>query len=416
MMAPTLHARLGASSSHRWMNCPGSIRQSAGHEDVGSPYAWEGTAAHLIAERCLTAGTEPQQYVGEFVGVWVAEDQVEAIEVTEEMAEAVDEFVTYVRRKVKEAGPWAIVSYERTFDLAVLKPPLPMFGTADVVIWNPVTKHLIVIDYKHGQGVVVEVFENSQPMYYALGATVANGTIPKTVEITIVQPRAYHDEGSIRTYTFDRERLVAFKKELFTAAEATQAPDAPLKVGEWCKFCPAKVHCPAQREHAVELLQSDFTYEDPTAPPRPDQLTPEQVAVIVSRSGFVMDWLREVEAHALVTLQQGGAVPGFKLVEGRTHRRWTEPAKADAFLARQGLKKTERTTTKVISPAQAEKLLKARGAPAASLEKYWEKPDGKPKMAPLSDPRPAIAATIDEDFPADSLLEALTQSIHKDKT
>jgi hypothetical protein len=261
---------------------------------------------------------------------------------------------------------------------------------------------MVVIDYKHGMGVVVEVEENSQVMMYALGATVSQGTIPEAFETTIIQPRAAHADGAVRTYEFDRERLISFKKELFTAAEATQDPDAPLAVGDWCKFCRAKVNCPAQREHAVALatVEFDILPEDEVANalPAPGILTPSEVANIVAKGKYVMEWIREMESHALTVLQQGGDIPGFKLVAGRSNRKWIDPEAAEKYLARQGLKKGDRTTEKVISPAQAEKKMKASGKDPKRLERLWDKPEGQAKLAPVDDPRPEIAASADADF------------------
>ena len=400
-MPPTLHAQLGASSAERWMNCPGSITLSEGLEDSGSPYAWEGTAAHTLAERCLRNGEIPQMAVGEYIAVEVREEVFELIEVTEEMAEAVDLFVEHVRGVVKSAPEDAVVSFERRFDLSPLKPPVPMFGTADVVIWLPKLKKLTVIDLKYGKGVVVNAHENVQTMYYALGATVANGVIPDEVKVTICQPRAHHDDGPVRSFQFDRQRLIEFKKELFAAALRTQEKDAPLAVGDWCKFCRAKAVCPAQRANAIALMDSEFDTLPPEEVklPAPGLLTLDQVATILSRAGLVMDWLREVESYALELAERGTPVPGFKLVEKKTNRKWTDEEKVEAYLARY-LKKDERTKTKVISPAQAEKLMKARGAPIGYLQKLWEKPTGGSKLVPSSDSRPEVSSSIEQDFGA----------------
>lgn len=406
-MPPTLHARLGASSSKRWINCPGSIALSEGLEDTGSFYAWEGTAAHELGERCLNNDTLPHQYIGEEIEVVikVEEDGTEIttlIMVTEEMAEAVDVFVEYVRECIEAAGSDAIVHIERQGSLEKLNPPggVPMFGTADVVIWNPVTKHLMVIDYKHGRGVVVEVEDNSQVRYYALIAAVAEGVVPDTVEVTIVQPRAHHEDGVVRTDAFDREELIAFKHKLFEAAERTLDPDAPLKVGSWCKFCPAHAICPEQKAHALELAQVEFDIQpaEEISFPAKETLTVEELAVILQRAPYVMDWLREVESHALSIAEQGGHIPGYKLVRKRTNRRWTDEERAENYMARKGLKKYERNKVKLISPNQAEKALKARGEDPSYLEKYWDKPEGGPKLVPSDDARPEIPSSVEDDF------------------
>ena len=404
-MPPTEHAVHGASSSDRWMNCAGSINMSEGIEDLGSIYAWEGTAAHELGERCLRHGLLPHLFIGEITEVEINEDASVEIEVTEEMAEAVDEFVTYVQERIEEAGPDAVVFLEQRSSLEALNPPAPMFGTADVVIWNPVTKFLLVIDYKHGQGVVVDVVDNSQVRYYALLAAVKQKIVPDMVETVIVQPRGYHGDGSIRSDTLTGQELIAFKQELFAAVEATLKPDAPLKPGDWCKFCPAKPTCPALRQQAMDLVEVEFDIvADPASQlPSTEHLTPDQLSGILEHASLVMDWLRGVESYALQVIEHGGEIPGYKLVEGRSNRKWTDPEAAERLLARRGLKKSDRTTSKLVSPNQAEKLLKARGDDPKRLIKYWEKPEGKPKLVPAADSRTEIAASVEAEF---DLLEA----------
>ena len=414
-MPPTTHARLGASSSKRWMNCPGSVQLSEGMPDKTSIFAMEGTAAHELGEMVIASqlklqGGSPFDHVGTHIPVEGDGGEVSLILVTEEMATAVDVLVKHVWDRydaLLEEDPDAEIFLERTFDLAPLSPPEPMFGTADITIWCPTLKHLEVIDYKHGQGVIVEVEENSQLMMYGLGAAVSQGQVPATIRVTIVQPRVEHPDGAVRSYAFDRERLVSFKKELFAAAERTHDLEAPLAVGDWCKFCRARPVCPAQLDFAQETAMIEFEIEpEPSLAdklPAPGLLTHQQVSDIVARASIMMDWLREVESYALTTLEQGGELPGYKLIEGRTNRRWRDAEAVEKYLARQGLKKTERNTLKVISPNQAEKKMKALGKDPARLERFWEKPQGKAKLAPVNDPRPAIKTSADADFfPTDS--------------
>jgi len=173
-MPPTTHARLGASSSKRWMNCPGSVQLSEGMPDKTSIFAMEGTAAHELGEMVIASqlklqGGSPFDHVGTHIPVEGDGGEVSLILVTEEMATAVDVLVKHVGDRydaLLEEDPDAEIFLERTFDLAPLSPPEPMFGTADITIWCPTLKHLEVIDYKHGQGVIVEVEENSQLMMY----------------------------------------------------------------------------------------------------------------------------------------------------------------------------------------------------------------------------------------------------------
>ena len=240
---PTVHATLGASSSHRWKECPGSVRLSEGIEDKSSPYAREGTAAHELAAECLTRGGQAADRIGDIITVTEKEgdERVEyEIEVTEEMATAVQTYVDAVREK---AAMGNVVRIETRFDLTPLNPPAPMFGTADAVIYRRDDKHLFVDDYKHGQGVTVQAENNPQLMYYALGAVVDLQAKPEKITVTVHQPRSRADE-TVRAWTFGWDDLIAFKKDLFEAAEKTQQEDAPLNPGDHCRFCPLADSCP----------------------------------------------------------------------------------------------------------------------------------------------------------------------------
>lgn len=389
-MPPTEHAVLGASSSHRWMACPGSVRLSEGLPDHESEYAREGSAAHALAETILR---------GETVALGAPVPGHPDFEITDEMLEAVEVFVEYVREQAR--GNELFI--EQTFDLDPLKPPAPMFGTADAVVWDEENSHLHVIDYKHGQGVAVDADENSQLMYYALGAVVELRRRPAKVTVTIVQPRGFHPAGPVRSWSFTWDDLKDFKDELFTAAERTQDEDAPLEVGDHCRFCKALPTCPAQAANAVEVAQTEFDVIEETegaALPAPADLDTEQLLVVLRAGDYVMDWIRAVHEHAIHLLDTGHEVPGWKLVEGRSHRRWSDEEAAAKYLQGKGLKKNERYKMKLISPAQAERTLKSKGMLDGSwkLEKLIEKPEGKPKLAPADDARPALPPSAQEDF------------------
>ena len=218
------HASLGASSCKRWWNCPGSIRLSEGIPKTSSRYADEGTAAHEVGEMCFKQNRDAAEFIGRFITV-----HGNKFEVDEEMAEAVQVYVDFVREAAK-AGELRI---EQKIDLAPLKPPAPMFGTTDAVVlaFTANTGIIKAIDYKHGAGVAVEVEDidiegvdhgNKQGRYYALGTWLG---LPKdqrdritTVEVVIVQPRAYHVDGPTRTETLTIAELKAWARELMERA------------------------------------------------------------------------------------------------------------------------------------------------------------------------------------------------------
>jgi hypothetical protein len=350
---------------------------------VNTVFSAEGTVAHDLGERSLASGLSPHTEVGKSV--------LEAgfdIGITEEMADAVQVYVDFVHTKANEEEGLMLL-LEHSFDLTPLSPPDEMFGTADAVVWNKRTKHLHVIDYKHGAGVVVDAEFNDQGFVYSLGATVELitefGIKPENITFTIVQPRGYHPDGEIRSWDFTYEWLVEEKKALFTDAEKTLDPDAPLVAGDHCQFCKAHAICPAQRAQVVSLAQDAFAVE-PTFPD-PVDMAPADVVEVLTKGAAVEAWIKAVRVHAQALAEAGIEIPGFKLVESTTHRRWVDAEKTDKYLTRRGLKKAERFSSKLISPAQAEKALKARGDKPLP-EDLVLKPEGRSVLAPASDKRP----------------------------
>ena len=383
------HARLGGSKAKRWINCPGSVKLSEQFPDDGpSKYAAEGTAAHELAEACLRSNRDTDSYIGlEFNG----------FEVTKDMAEAVQVFVDHVRSAAVDGE----MLLEVQFDLEPLKPPEPMYGTADGVVWTEVDGHwfLQVIDYKHGRGVVVPAVDNDQLKMYALGAVVAARRQPTAVTVTIVQPRAGAEP--IRSETFAYDELKTWWGRAKAAAELAQTEGAPLKAGDWCRFCPAHAQCPAQAKHALVLAQEAFSpiEDEPEAMefPDPGLLTAEQIGRILQALPVLEDWAKALRAHASQELEAGNEVPGFKLVSKRAVRRWKDEDAAMATLRQMGLSDEAITVKKPVSPAQAEKALKAhypRGA-APKVDDLVTKNSSGTKMVSENDPRPAVLSVKD---------------------
>lgn len=388
-MPPQAHAAHGASKAARWMRCPGSINLSEGIAETTSRYATEGTAAHDLVERCLHDGVDASSFVGSTIPV--GDTMVPA---TEEMAAAVQVFVDHVESLTTDTRPLL----ETRFDLAPLDPPAPMFGTADVVIWREAESHLHVLDYKHGVGVSVDATGNEQLLMYALGAVVHLGIVPEHITVWIGQPRGHHADGPIRCWTLDWATLVDFKRELFLAAAATLAPDAPLNPGSWCRFCPALPTCPAQRAEATAVTRSSFDVPGPVAPdalPAPERLSVEDISLVLDKADIVARWLKSVQVYAHKLLERGEEVPGYKLIAGRGgNRRWIDAELAGRYLAGRKLKVNERHTRKLISPAQAEKLL------TDVPQRLWERPAGRTKVVPDSDARRGLVVESTMDFVA----------------
>ena len=351
------HAKLSPSAAHRWIECPGSIRMSEGIPNTSSSFADEGTAAHTLAEKCLARGDDPFIYEGMSVCLdngkidypGASRIPLKYVEVTDDMIDAVRVYLNAVAPITSNpAVEWEI---EAKLDLRHI--PGMEFGTGDFCAYTPAMKLLEVVDYKHGRGTVVEVDDNPQLLAYAVGVArrYHNRGLDK-ISLTIVQPRAPHPSGPVRTKVYDAVHLLDFEAELTEAAEAALAPDAPLKPGDWCKFCPAAHKCEALRGRALEQAADAF------APESVDDHTPEQIASDLAAADLIKNWIKRVEEHAFREAVAGRPPPGWKLVEKRAQRKWADPDGAQALLSNCGFLEEQILVHELISPAQADKLLK----------------------------------------------------------
>lgn len=345
------HSELGASGCKRWWNCGGSVALSRGIPNRSSVYAAEGTAAHELAEACLTREQDAVEYIDRSFGDFT---------VTSDMAEAVQVYLDECRRV---PGSQHI---EVRFSLESIDPPAPMFGTADFVLYDATTRTLRVVDLKYGAGVQVQAEDNPQLRYYALGAMLAFPQYDvQAIEAVIVQPRAFGHP--IRSTTIDPVDLWEWSVTLIRQAEKALAPDALLKAGDWCRFCPAAGKCSAQRDAALAVAVDEFAVEDETTVEVVQQpidarlLTPEQVADALARVPMVEAFIRDLLAvgHQLATQ---GTLPGWKLVPKRPTQRWTDATEAADMLAMAHELPDDAIfkPRELVSPAQAREALTAQ--------------------------------------------------------
>lgn len=326
----TAHAVLGASSCDRWWNCPGSVRLSeAIPNGPSSSYAQAGTAFHGLMEWCLKGSRAPQDFEGFPVAL---PDIAGEVRIDAEMVHAAEEIIAALK-PLMILGDGDTVYIEQRFSLEALKPPGPMFGTADLVIYHRKARALRVVDFKYGAGVAVEALNNPQLRYYALGALLAlqaKGPVKiDTVEMTIAQPRAWHPDGPIRTAVMMADDLLEWSVYLIAKATDTMRGGAPLKPGDWCRWCPAQGVCPALAERALSAAMVEFDDLDAVTPPTPEGLTVEQLVRVLDHASEIKDWLNAVAAYATNLLERGGAVPGYKLVAKRPGpRKWRDEAAA----------------------------------------------------------------------------------------
>lgn len=372
------HSKLGASSMYRWSKCPGSVRLSAPLPEVESKYAEEGSDAHAYAAYCVSRparAVDPYDVGREFLldGRAVTPD--------EGMLAAVEVYCAEVRRNI---GPLTQMHIEQRFDLSVVHPGC--FGTADCVIWQPLEECLVVLDYKHGAGVPVAVENNPQLKYYGLGALLALNYPAKTVRLGIVQPRCAHPDGSTRYWDVPVLDMLDFRADLIEYAKATEAPDAPLNTGDWCRFCPARAVCPALMSQATALAKIEFSPAlsyDPAALKR----------ALDARSA-IKAWLQGLDEFAYAEAEAGRCPSGYKLVEKRAVRKWRDPVKAGEILSELGLSDDvlfKPLTVK--SPAQLDKEMSKK-----TLESLVVRESSGHTLVPESDRRPSVKPAAKDEF------------------
>ena len=238
-----VHSSIGASSMYRWKNCPGSVRLSEGLKSKSSVYAEEGTAAHELIGLALKRAFS---------------ENVPTINILQKTIEALDVYAKYIEG-LKKDNP---IHIEHSFDMDDIFPNL--YGTADCVIYDKKEKLLHVIDYKHGQGLPIEVENNLQLSYYALGAMHTLDYPCHEVQMTIVQPRCYHPDGHIRSWKVSALYFIDFELDLIAAAKETKKKKGLLSAGAHCIFCPAKSICPQKEKDAQTDAKKQFAfYNDP---------------------------------------------------------------------------------------------------------------------------------------------------------
>lgn len=377
------------------MNCPGSIRLSAGLPNLSSVYAKEGTAAHELGERCLLLDQDAIRFVGEEIEV-----EGDKFEVTEEMAEAVQVYLDTVRSDM-EAGDRLAV--EEKFDLSDVYPG--MFGMNDSSLFKIKKKKLYVYDYKHGRGIAVDAEENPQLKYYGIGALLQSGQGCREVELVIVQPRAFHPDGPVRRWALSTSDLLDFAGELAVAAKRTEDPDAEVVAGDHCTFCPAEGLCPAKADKAMQVARNEFS--DVRAKtvdlPDPDLLSVDELALVLDGSDMLETWLKAVRARAHNMAELGTEIPGYRLVAKRAVRKWAQSdvKTAAALNVTFGLDHDDIYKEPAVrSPAQVEKLLKKSDRESLAELVTKESSGANLVRDSTADPRPALAPKAAREFSA----------------
>ena len=374
------HARLNASSSHRWMMCPPSVRLSEQFADKPSSYAEEGTFLHELCELKL------HRYLGD-----MAPDVIEAQYAehrdsefyTQEAETVTDEYIAFcveTIEAVKSSCPDPLIMVEHRLDYSEYVPE--GYGTGDLVI---VADGVIeVIDFKGGRGVRVDAHRNSQLMLYGLGALLEFDPLYDVhkVRVTIVQPRL----SNTSTYEIAADELVCWaEKEVRPRALLAYEGKGEFCAGDWCRFCKARYTCRKRSEYHMQLAERDFR--------QPDLLSDEEITDILPIADSLNNWVQDLLAYATQQAVEGKSWPGYKLVAGRSNRKYTSEAEVIKAATEAGYTDIYKTT--LLGVGDLEKRL-GRKKFNEVLGKYVIKPVGAPTLVPDSDPRkPYSSATAD---------------------
>jgi hypothetical protein len=367
---PTTHVELSPSKAHRWLVCPGSLRFDV--EGPESIYAEEGAHAHAVLEAVLKG---QQVLAGDIIGDKPAS--------TERIQQAI-EVRDYLQQWHQVHPNWAL---EKETPVEVGKhawglEPGIIQGTADAIMYS--SEEAVVLDAKFG---FVRVEPKDNPQLYLYAAGVVGELVDlfdepvRYVTLIIAQPN-YEGVMEFREHRIFVQDLWKWLAMKWSAVQKALARDLTLDASDEraCRFCPGRANCTARTEHLVKLAQDDWR----------EAHTLDDLLPLVTK---VRNICKDLEAEAVRRLREGHIVPGFKLVESRSIRKWGETAKPGVIADELGVETMSVVEMKLLSPAQLEKKFKTYGKEVTA--QYAVTPKGRPKLAPESDPRPPVSL---EDF------------------
>lgn len=367
---PDIHSLLSPSSAFRWIKCTPSAKLNSALPDSTSEYALQGTAAHTLCEYKL------QKLLGKD-----AKDPTENLTYFDaEMADCTDSYQQYVSEQIETAKQFCkdpIVLVEQKLDFSKWVPQ--GFGTGDCVIIAD--NILTVIDFKYGVGVLVEAEQNPQMMCYALGALALFDNIYdiENVVMTIFQPR----RDNISTYEISKKELLKWADEILSpAAQLAAKGEGEFKAGKHCRFCKVKATCRKRAEYNLELARYDFEM--------PANLEDTEIEVILSKADELAAWCSDIKEYAFQQALNGKQWNGWKLVEGRSVRKYINEDAVAETVKNAGYDPYEHKVlgitamTRMLGKAKFENLLSF----------FIEKPTGKPALVPKSDKRPSINKAV----------------------
>ena len=355
----TAHSDHSASSMSRWSICPGCIGLSKQVPRSDTVYSKEGTVAHDLGERCFTGDLlTPSQAFGA---------TVDGIKITAEMIEAVELYVEYV----DSLDPTLIghTLYEKTLPISKANLPkgVKLFGTMDTLYYRDTEDVLTVhvVDFKYGKGISVNAVDNLQQLYYGLAAVyflmgqkkkLSLYLKKKSIDLTltIVQPRAKHEDGPIRSWSINGDRLLEFESELEKAVQYTIDNPEQYVLGSHCRFCPGKEICPEYNKTMEDDL-AEVDYLKVTANPK--DLSPEDFAEALECCDLLEDAIKRHRKFAAKLLEAGESVPGWQMLPTRPSRRWSDESKVRQHLETLSLDPLKLSNLANLSPSAMENVL-----------------------------------------------------------
>ena len=366
------HALLSASGSHRWLACTPSARFEEKYPDSSSEAAKEGTLAHEICEMKLIRHFKTHEVPKRTTTVKLNGFKKDLL-YQKEMEEHTNTYVEYVKAEALKFEKKPHIVIEAKLDLS--KYIREGFGTADCVLMGGNT--LQVVDFKYGKGVPVSAEKNPQLMLYALGAWQRFAILYKfeKVKLSIVQPRISSEPSE---YELSADELCEFGKYVQEKAQLAYKGEGEYNPSEsTCRFCKAKAVCKARADKNLDLWFASTS--------NPNELTNDVIGEYLKKGLDVAAWLKDLQDFALAESLAGRKVPGWKVVEGRSTRKWSDEDKAIRMLIDSGISEEEIFERKPLTLAKLEKVLGKENMEIVA--KYIVKPQGSPTLVEESDKR-----------------------------
>ena len=331
---------ISGSSAERTVKCTGSLelkKRADIKKSVGDS-AKEGTAVHALAEQSLLKGKHPRVYL---------HTVMEEVEITQEMVDAAMIYINVIKEDLKKYGlRREDLHIEQTFGEVNHKSGITLGGTPDCYILTPDGCGIILYDLKYGKHTLVEASDNYQLLFYTALILKSIKKRVRFAEHCIVQPRAYHPDGTIRRSMVDAASLADWTYMMSESVKNIRSGDTTLCTGDHCQYCEGITICPEVRKDTLIIAKEDFT---------PESLNGKQISRVLSKKKAVLQFLKEVEETAIIRAKEGEVIPDFKLVEKRGIRQWNDKvAVMNRFLRDFGGKIYKEEELK--SPTQLEKV------------------------------------------------------------